>query len=127
MVLVATTSVDGPCPSMVPSVDGTTRRITSDMPYVPYWFESFATLFPWLVPVLSILGLWVARLCDDTRVRSFAEHAYYCAMMIAAVITLRTILADDHCWLLHTASLCIMVLGAIFPQSLEGDLSAIES
>jgi hypothetical protein len=98
------------------------------MPYVPYWFESFANWFPWIVPVLSLMGLWMARLCDDERARSIAEHAYYCAMILAAVVTLRTILADDHCWLLHTTSFRVMVLGAIFPHHhLDTDLSAIES
>jgi hypothetical protein len=32
------------------------------------------------------------------------------------MITLRTILADDNCWLLHTSSLGLMILGAIFPH-----------
>jgi L-asparagine transporter-like permease len=98
------------------------------MPYVPYWFESFESWIPWIVPILSLIGLWIARLCDDERVRSFAEYAYYCAMILAAVITLRTIIADDHCWLLHTASFGMMVLGAVFPHHThEADWSAIES
>jgi hypothetical protein len=103
-------------------------RNASVMPYVPYWFESFASWFPWIVPVLSLIGLWIARLCDDDRVRSVAEHAYYCAMILAAVVTLRTILADDHCWLLHTGSFGMMVLGAVFPNNpVEADWSTFES
>ena len=38
------------------------------------------------------------------------------AMVVAAMITLRTILADDSCWRLHTSSLGLMILGAIFPH-----------
>ncbi|MCU0706731.1 MAG: hypothetical protein MUF23_00405 [Pirellula sp.] len=87
------------------------------MPYVPYWFESFAAWFPWIVPALSILSLWIARLCDDARVRSNAERIYFIMMLVVATATLRTILADEPCWLLHTGSLCLMVVGAIFPQS----------
>jgi hypothetical protein len=45
-----------------------------------------------------------------------AEACYFGAMIVASMITLRTILADDHCWLLHTASLGAMILGAIFPH-----------
>jgi hypothetical protein len=98
------------------------------MPYVPYWFESFANWFPWIVPAMSILSLWIARLCDDDRVRSIAERIYFGMMIVVATGTLRTILADDACWLLHTGSLCMMVVGAVFPQShLESDLSTIES
>ena len=86
------------------------------MPYVPYWFEPFSAWTPWAVPVLALAGLWMARLCEDARVRSAAEACYFGAMIVASLITLRTILADDHCWLLHTASLGIMILGAIFPH-----------
>lgn len=97
------------------------------MPYVPYWFESFAAWFPWIVPVLSILSLWIARLCDDDRVRLFAERLYFVMMIIVATGTLRTILADEPCWLLHTSSLCLMVVGAVFPQSrFDSDLSVTE-
>ena len=88
----------------------------SYMPYVPYWFEAFAAWTPWVVPILAILGLWIARLCEEARVRSVAEACYFGAMIVAAMITLRTILADDNCWLLHTSSLGLMILGAIFPH-----------
>ncbi|MFN6400674.1 MAG: hypothetical protein ACK449_12330 [Planctomycetota bacterium] len=88
----------------------------SYVPYVPYWFEVFSVWTPWIVPILALLGLWIARLCEDARVRSAAEACYFGAMVVAAMITLRTILADDSCWLLHTSSLGLMILGAIFPH-----------
>lgn len=88
----------------------------SYVPYVPYWFEVFSVWTPWVVPVLAIFGLWIARLCEDARARNLAESCYFGAMVVAAMITLRTILADDGCWLLHTASLGLMILGAIFPH-----------
>ena len=86
------------------------------MPYIPYWFEPFLFWTPWMVPTLAILGLWIARLCEDSRVKSAAECCYFGAMVVAAMITLRTILADDGCWLLHTTSFGLMVVGAIFPH-----------
>jgi len=85
-------------------------------PYVPYWFEAFSQCIPWIVPILALAGLWIARLCEDSRVRSIAEACYFGAMVVAAMFTLRTILADDNCWLLHTSSLGLMILGAIFPH-----------
>jgi hypothetical protein len=97
------------------------------MPYVPYWFESFAGWFPLIVPMVSILSLWIARLCDDNRARAVAERIYYVMMMVVATGTLRTMLADEPCWLLHTGSLCIMVVGAVFPHThLESDLTTVE-
>ncbi len=98
------------------------------MPYVPYWFESFANWFPWIVPALSILSLWIARLCDDALVRSIAERLFFIIMIVVATGTLRTMLANEPCWLLHTGSLGLMVLGAVFPHcQLENDLTPFES
>ena len=90
--------------------------MTSYGPYVPYWFEAFSQCIPWIVPILALAGLWIARLCEDARIRSAAEACYFGAMVVASMITLRTILADDNCWLLHTSSLGLMILGAIFPH-----------
>lgn len=87
------------------------------MPYVPYWFESFAAWLPWIVPVLSLLSLWIARLCDDSRVKANAERIFFVMMVVVAMATLRTMLANEPCWLLHTGSLGIMVLGAVYPNS----------
>ena len=90
--------------------------MTSYGPYVPYWFEAFSQCIPWIVPILALAGLWIARLCEDARIRSAAEACYFGAMVVASMITLHTILADDNCWLLHTSSLGLMILGAIFPH-----------
>jgi hypothetical protein len=94
-------------------------RNARSMPYIPYWFESFANWFPWIVPILAVGSLWVARLSEDPTLRTIAERCFYTAMILAACVTLRTILADDGCWLLHTGSLCVMVIGAIFPQTVQ--------
>jgi hypothetical protein len=97
------------------------------MPYIPYWFESFASWFPWVVPALSLVSLWIARLCDDTRIQANAARVYFIMLMIVATATLRTMLADEPCWLLHTASFGAMVVGAIFPQShLDTEFSGSE-
>ena len=72
--------------------------------------------------MLSVVALWIARLMDDAHWRTAAERTFFTVMLIVACGTLRTILANDGCWLLHTGSLCVMVLGAIFPQlNIEGD------
>jgi hypothetical protein len=86
------------------------------MPYMPYWFESFAEWFPWIIPAVAISGLWIAKLCEDQRLRGIAQRTYFAAMLVVAWGTLRTIVADEGCWLLHTGSLCVMILGAVFPN-----------
>ena len=86
------------------------------MPYIPYWFESFAPCFPWIVPAIALSGLWIAKATDDRCVQRIAERTYFAAMLVVAAATLHTVVENEGCWLLHMASLGIMVLGATFPQ-----------
>ena len=86
------------------------------MPYDPYWFEFLDGFFPWLVPFIAFASLWVARLGRDERIQRNVERVYFASMLIVAAITLRTILADDGCWILHTGSLGFMVLAAAMPK-----------
>ncbi|MEQ1827634.1 MAG: hypothetical protein ABL921_16870 [Pirellula sp.] len=87
------------------------------MPYAPYWFESFAPCFAWIVPVTALIGLWVARASHDRRMQQIAERIYFAAMSLVAVATLRTVVTEEGCWLLHMTSMGIMVLGATFPKT----------
>lgn len=86
------------------------------MPYIPYWFEMFAPWFPWFVPGLALAGLWFARASHDRTLQILAERIFFAVMLIVAAATLRTILANDGCWLLHMGSIGMMVLGATLPQ-----------
>jgi len=92
-------------------------RKWSPMPYIPYWFESFAPCFPWIVPGLALAGLWFARSTHDRTLQILAERVFFAVMLIVAAATLRTVLANDGCWLLHMGSIGIMVLGATIPQA----------
>ena len=86
------------------------------MPYIPYWFESFEPCFSWIVPAIALASLWGAKFTDDSRIQKIAERCFFAAMLVVAAATLRTVMVDDGCWLLHMTSLGIMVLGATFPQ-----------
>ncbi len=86
------------------------------MPYNPYWFESFAPCLPWIVPVIAIIGLWVAKATDDCSVQRIAERIYFAAMLLVAAVTLRTVVENEGYWLLHMASIGIMALGATSTQ-----------
>jgi len=46
-----------------------------------------------------------------------AERIYFAAMLLVAWVALRTVIANEGCWLLHMASIGAMVLGATFPVS----------
>lgn len=87
------------------------------MPYIPYWFESFAHCFPWIVPGLALAGLWFARSTRDQALKTLAERVFFAALLIIGAATLRTVLANEGCWLLHMGSIGVMVLGATIPVS----------
>jgi len=87
------------------------------MPYIPYWFESFGPWFPWIVPAIALSGLWLANSSQNGRFQKVAERVFYAAMLVVAGAALRTVLANEGCWLLHMASMVVMILGATFPQS----------
>ena len=85
------------------------------MPYMPYWFESFGPFLPWVVPCLALAGLWMAKCSASLQVQRTAERVYFAAMLLVAWVALRTILANEGCWLIHMASIGAMVLGATYP------------
>lgn len=77
--------------------------------------DALVSWFPYLVPMIALLGLWIARCSSAPHVRCIAERAFFALLIVVAGGTLRTMMADDHCWLLHTLSFAIMVVGAIVP------------
>lgn len=102
------------------------------MLYTPYWFESFAPCLSWVVPFLAIVGLGIARTSVDSRVQRLVERTYFAAMFLVAAATLRTVIIDEGCWLLHTVSMGAMVLGAAIPKSktsedLDSDIAWTDS
>ncbi len=87
------------------------------MPYMPYWFESLGFLLPWAVPCIAISGLWIAKCSDNLHLQRSSERVYFAAMLLVAWAALRTIIANEGCWLMHMSSIGLMVLGGIYPAS----------
>ncbi len=87
------------------------------MPYMPYWFESFGFFLPWVVPCIAICGLWVAKSSESVQIQRSGERIYFAAMLLVAWVALRTVLANEGCWLMHMSSIGLMVLGATYPAS----------
>jgi hypothetical protein len=97
------------------------------MPYSPFWFESLGDALPWVIPLLAVASLWLARVSEDPRFQRIAERAYFAALMIVAWGTMRTVLSNDSCWFVHTASMGAMVVGGIFPLRSTDSATALDS
>jgi hypothetical protein len=83
--------------------------------YTPCLFDSISSFFPMAVPLVAIVTLWLARSSENSHWQKFAETTYIAALLVVAWGTLRTILCNDSCWLMHTGSMGVMVVGGIFP------------
>jgi hypothetical protein len=66
-----------------------------------------------LVPLLAvwaIVGLYTQR----TGNQCVATHVLYLAVMLfISGVTVRTVMIDDGCWLVHTASLGVMIVSGV--------------
>ncbi|MDX1925358.1 MAG: hypothetical protein SFV81_02495 [Pirellulaceae bacterium] len=88
------------------------------------FIESIASSAGILVPLLTvwaIVGLYTQRSgcqCVATQI------LYLSVMLFIAGITIRTVMVDDGCWLVHTASLGVLVVSGVMrrPEAANSDL-----
>lgn len=88
------------------------------------FIESIASSAGILVPLLTvwaIVGLYTQRSgcqCVATQI------LYLSVMLFIAGITIRTVMVDDGCWLVHTASLGVLVVSGVMrrPEAATSDL-----
>lgn len=74
-----------------------------------------------LVPILAlwaVVGLYALR----TGVECYATQLlFFCSLMFIAGMTVRTIMANDGLWLVHTASLGVMVVAGVMKRPMDHD------
>ena len=64
------------------------------------------------VPAIGIVVLMLAKLTEGHQARK-SERTFYVSLVIMTVITARTVALQDPCWLIHTGTLGMMVVGAL--------------
>ena len=78
----------------------------SELPYL----ISVVNLF--ILPLLGFLALMVSKLSRPELART-AERHFLAALVVMTLITLRTVIRCDDAWLSHTATLAVMIVGAL--------------
>ncbi len=77
------------------------------------FIESIASWAGILVPLLAvwaIVGLYTQR----SGCQCVATQVFYLSVMVfIAGVTVRTVMVDDGCWLVHTASLGVLVVSGV--------------
>jgi hypothetical protein len=84
---------------------------------IPFWFDACEMIFPWFVPALALVALWIARVSEAPAFQRIAENAFYGCLILVACATLHTIIERDNCWILHMSSMAAMIVGAIYPMT----------
>jgi hypothetical protein len=80
------------------------------------WISTLEFHAAWFFPIASLVGLWLCRLSPDEFLRVWSERVFFAMLLLLSGITLRTVVANDQAWLLHTTSLGIMIVGAVIPM-----------
>lgn len=70
----------------------------------------------YLVPALAAWAIVGINLYRGTSLRPLVDSLYYFAMVLIGVLTWRTMSCNDACWLIHTASLGILIVFGVLPR-----------
>ncbi len=65
-----------------------------------------------LLPFLGLATLFGSKLVSGPWART-AERGFFGVLIAVAIITCRTVVTLDDCWLLHTSTLGVMIVGAL--------------
>jgi hypothetical protein len=71
---------------------------------------SFVEVFS--LPIVGSVALALSKLTSGSAVR-VAEHWFFGVLLAVTLITCRTVIVLDPCWLVHTATLGLMIVGAL--------------
>ena len=85
--------------------------------------SAFALIDAIALPILGTWALLSTKLSVGESLRR-AEKRFLIALVIITCVTMRTVLRLDEVWLIHTATLALMVLGVFLVPSREGQLAA---
>jgi hypothetical protein len=70
----------------------------------------------YLVPALAAWAIAGINLYRATALRPLVDSSYYFVMVLIGILTWRTMSSNDACWLIHTASLGIMIVFGVLPR-----------
>ena len=75
-----------------------------------------------LLPLIAGVTLVIAKLSRGEAARR-AERQFLATLVVMTMITLRTVITCDDVWLVHTATLGIMIVGALVIPSQEASMA----
>ncbi|MEZ6135913.1 MAG: hypothetical protein R3C53_13480 [Pirellulaceae bacterium] len=83
-------------------------------PFIEYFVLAAVLVVP-LLALWAIAGLYSTRAGSPCHV---TQVFYLATLLMIAGLTVRTVMANDSCWLIHTASLGIMIVFGVMRRPL---------
>lgn len=74
--------------------------------------ELLADVFPLVVPAMAVFGLFAAQTAHIQSVRRIAVSVFYGSLCVVALGAIRSMTQTEATWLLHAASLGLLIIGA---------------
>ncbi len=78
-----------------------------------------------LVPLLAVWAITCLYVLRSGYSCHVTQVVYFAALLLIAGITIRTVIADDGCWLIHTTSLGIMIVAGVMRRPAEEGTSSL--
>jgi len=76
------------------------------------WALLFSLIEVFSLPIVGSVALGLSKLTSGDAAR-VAEHWFLGVLLAVTLITCRTVIVLDHCWLVHTVTLGTMIVGAL--------------
>ncbi len=65
------------------------------------------------LPMIAIAALMLAKLTTGTAARR-AERRFLAVLVVMSLVTAHTVMTQNAAWLIHTATLSLMVVGSLW-------------
>jgi hypothetical protein len=78
----------------------------ADLPQITEFMDAI------MLPFIGCVALMVAKFADG-EAAPWAERQFFAVLLVVTLVTLRTVITCDEVWLVHTATLGSMVVGAL--------------
>lgn len=65
------------------------------------------------LPLIAIAALMLAKLTRGTAARR-AERRFLAVLIVMSLVTAHTVMTQNAAWLIHTATLSLMVIGSLW-------------
>lgn len=79
---------------------------------MPIWMHLLSAIEIFSLPIIGSVALGWSKLAVGVTAR-VAERWFLGVLLAVTVITCRTVMVHDPCWFIHTATLGLMIVGAL--------------